>query len=70
MLCPITSRAKRYPFEVMVPDGLAVAGVVLADQIKSLDWRARRAEFADRLPSGDVTAVLELMIALLTDGSA
>src|SRR3954471_14030479 len=44
LLCPITSQIKGYPFEVRLPDGLPVAGVVLADQIKALDWRARHAE--------------------------
>jgi mRNA interferase MazF len=39
--CPITSRAKGYPFEVPIPPGLAISGVVLADQIRSLDWKAR-----------------------------
>src|SRR5438477_12308283 len=43
LLCPITSRAKGYPFEVAIPDGLPIAGVILSDQVKSLDWRARRA---------------------------
>lgn len=45
LLCPITNQRKGYPFEVPLPEGLKVAGVVLADQLKSLDWRARRAEF-------------------------
>ncbi len=44
LLCPITSRVKKYPFEVALPPGLPVSGVVLADQIKSIDWSARRAE--------------------------
>jgi mRNA interferase MazF len=39
--CPITSRAKGYPFEVPIPPGLAISGVVLADQVRSLDWKAR-----------------------------
>ena len=39
--CPITSRAKGYPFEVPIPPGLAISGVVLADQTHSLDWKAR-----------------------------
>ncbi|MCI0548797.1 MAG: endoribonuclease MazF [Candidatus Rokubacteria bacterium] len=65
LLCPITSRVKGYPFEVPVPQGLAVTGVVLADQVKSLDWRARRAEFVDRLPDVDVSKVLDLVMALL-----
>ena len=40
LFCPVTSRVKGYPFEVTVPKGLSVAGVVLADQVKSLDWQA------------------------------
>src|SRR5438552_10794224 len=44
LMCPITSHAKGYPFEVAVPADLAVTGVILADQIKSLDWRIRHAE--------------------------
>jgi len=49
LFCPITSQVKGYPFEVTVPQSLTVGGVVLADQVKSLDWRARKAEFAGRL---------------------
>jgi mRNA interferase MazF len=44
LLCPITSQVKGYPFEVPIPAGLTVSGVILADQVKSLDWRVRRAE--------------------------
>jgi len=69
LCCPITSRVKGYPFEVTVPKGLAVVGVVLADQVKSLDWRARHAEFVDRLPVADVNGVLGLVIALLSEGA-
>ena len=42
LFCPITSRVKGYPFEVELPDGLKVSGAILADQLKSLDWRARK----------------------------
>lgn len=70
LCCPITSRVKGYPFEAPLPRGLAVAGVVLADQVKSLDWRARRAEFVARLPDADVSGVLGLVMALLTEGDA
>ena len=66
LFCPITSRIKGYPFEVVLPDKGAIEGVILADQIKSLDWRARRAEFACRAArrivdeaSGKVRAILE-----------
>jgi mRNA interferase MazF len=45
LVCPVTSRIKKYPFEVALPPGFPVSGMVLADQIKSLDWSERRAEF-------------------------
>ena len=70
LFCPITSRVKGYPFEVGVPKNLAVTGVVLADQIKSLDWRARRAEFADRLPDPELGEVTGMVMALLGEGGA
>ncbi len=50
IFCPITSQVKGYPFEVQIPPELRVRGVVLADQIKSFDWRARSVEFIGRLP--------------------
>jgi mRNA interferase MazF len=66
LLCPITSRAKGYPFEVALPDGLTVSGVVLADQIRSLDWRARKAKFVDRAPTPVVREVLARLEPLVT----
>jgi mRNA interferase MazF len=65
ILCPITSQVKGYPFEVKIPDGLKISGVILADQVKSLDWRARRAELADRLPAATVFDTLQKLNALL-----
>ena len=50
LLCPITSQQKGYPFEVALPAGLTIRGVILADQIKSLDWRSRRAERVESVP--------------------
>src|SRR5215203_5425790 len=58
LLCPITGQVKGYPFEVALPEGLAVAGVVLADQVKSLDWRARNAARIASVPEEVVTEVL------------
>lgn len=66
VLCPITSVVKGYPFEVALPDGFGVDGVVLADQVKSLDWRARRAEFIALLPDAATTEVLQKLNTLLT----
>jgi mRNA interferase MazF len=48
IFCPITSRVKGYPFEVHV-EGLKIQGAVLADQVKSLDWKARRAKLIEKL---------------------
>jgi mRNA interferase MazF len=45
IFCPITSQIKNYPFEVSIPAGLKVTGVILSDQIKSLDWKIRDAQF-------------------------
>ena len=50
LFCPVTSQVKSYPFEVLVPAGLKVQGAILSDQIKSLDWRVRRARFAGTVP--------------------
>ena len=57
MACPITGRAKGYPFEVSLPEGLPVSGVVLADHLRSIDWAARRAEFVCKMPSSTVLEV-------------
>ena len=70
LCCPITSQIKGYPFEVVIPAGLAVNGVVLSDQVKSLDWRARRAEYAGRLPAAQVLEALAKLGALLSEGEA
>ena len=58
LFCPVTTRIKDYPFEVALPSGGEISGVALADQIKSLDWRARRAEQASTVPPEVVREVL------------
>jgi mRNA interferase MazF len=50
VLCPITSKVKGYPFEVAIPEGGKLHGVVLADHVKSLDWSARQSEFVESRP--------------------
>src|SRR3989304_5123374 len=59
LVCPITSQVKGYPFEVAVPSGLKVQGVVLSDQAKSLDWRARGVEFLCKVPADTTAAALQ-----------
>jgi len=65
LVCPITTQAKGYPFEVAIAAERAVAGVVLADQVKSIDWRARRAKIVDRLDAPTVARTLALLRVLL-----
>lgn len=66
ILCPITNQVKGYPFEVVIPAGLAVTGVILADQVKSMDWEARNAAFICPLPAQTVDAILQRVGTLLT----
>ena len=66
ILCPISRQIKGYPFEVLIPDGLGVSGVVLADQVKNLDWRAREVELICSLPALTVTESLQKLNLLLS----
>jgi mRNA interferase MazF len=65
ILCPITNQVKGYPFEVALPSDLPVTGVILSDQAKSLDWRARRAQFICKVPPENVLEVLQKLGTLL-----
>lgn len=68
ILCPITSQVKGYPFEVGLPEGLSVKGVILSDQVKSLDWRERNSEYAGEIPATVLDEVLQRIRALLLVG--
>ena len=67
LVCPITSQVKGYPFEVALPDGLPVTGVVLADQVKSLDWEARQCARLCAIPEQLVVQVLRRLNTLLSE---
>lgn len=67
ILCPITSQPKGYPFEVLLPVGLLVAGAILSDQVKSLDWRARHAELICTLPTETTSEALRKLATLLSE---
>lgn len=67
LVCPITNRAKGYPFEVVLPEGSPISGVVLADHLKSADWAVRRARFAAKAPAdvlAEVTAKLRPLLGV------
>jgi mRNA interferase MazF len=70
LLCPVTSQVKGYPFEVALPEGLPLSGVVLSDEVKSLDWRARKARRICAVPAEVVAQVLERLNALLAGSSS
>ena len=66
VFCPITTQVKGYPFEVLIPSGLKASGVILSDQVKSLDWQARNAQFQCKIPESTLSEVLEKLGALLS----
>jgi mRNA interferase MazF len=65
LFCPITSNVKGYPFEVVLPDSHNVSGAILSDQIKSLDWRVRKAKQMASVPQDVLEEVLEKILTLL-----
>jgi mRNA interferase MazF len=66
LFCPVTSQIKGYPFEVHLSEQARVKGVVLADQIKSLEWRARRARFIEKSSETSFNSVLDRVEAVLS----
>lgn len=64
LLCPITSQIKGYPFEVPISER-RVRGAILADQVRSLDWRARNASFIQRVKPATLSDVQEKLLTLI-----
>ena len=64
--CPIISKAKGYPFEVQISDNTAIVGVALADHVKNLAWRARRAKKKGRVSDQVLQQVLGKLQTLLS----
>ncbi len=65
LFCPITTKQNGYPFEVPLPDNFPVKGVILADQIRNLDWNVRKAMFIAKVPENTLKEVLEKIQLLL-----
>lgn len=65
LACPITSRIKGYPFEVIITGVAGLQGAVLADHVRSVDWHARRIDLIARAPEVLVDDVLARLRPLL-----
>lgn len=65
IVCPVKGKTRGYPFEVMIPPDSKVNGIILADQIKSINWKIRHAEYICRLPDEKVSEVLSKTLTLL-----
>jgi mRNA interferase MazF len=65
LVCPITSQVKGYPFEVSLPPGFGAGGVILADHVKSVDWKVRRADKLGRCPTETMEEVRARLAPLL-----
>src|SRR5262245_5810834 len=66
ILCLITSKVKGYPFDILLPRDFKVTGVILAEQIKSLDWRIRKARFIAKVTKEVLKEVIAKQQAILT----
>lgn len=65
LVCPITTKAKGYSFEVPLPTGLETSGVVLSDQVRSLDWHARKPRYSGQVSAATLEDVTSRLDALL-----
>jgi mRNA interferase MazF len=63
IICPITSKIKDYPFEVRINS--IIQGVILSDQIRSIDWKSRNIAFIEKIPEGILKEILENINLLL-----
>ncbi len=64
LVCPITSKSKQYPYEVQLI-GTKIKGVILSDQVRSIDWKARKAEFAESVPSAIIDEIEAKLLTLI-----
>jgi mRNA interferase MazF len=65
VVVPVTNQVKGYPFEVLLPTQMKTTGVILTDQVRNLDWYARRAKYVEAAPAEILKTVRERLIALL-----
>jgi mRNA interferase MazF len=63
--CPVTATRRDFPFHVQIPAGLEVSGFVMAEQVKSIDFRARKAKRITKAPAGVLEEVLSILDACI-----
>lgn len=64
-VCPITNQKKNYPFEIDIPEGSGVSGVILTDQMKSLDWKSRDLRVKGKAPAVTLMECSDLIKTIL-----
>jgi mRNA interferase MazF len=65
LFCPVKNKTRNYPFEVVIPEDSKVKGIILADQVKSLNWEKRNAEFICKLQEEKLTEVISKLSTLI-----
>lgn len=63
--CPVTNTRRDYPFHVSIPEGLDVTGVVMVEQVKSIDFRSRSVKHIGTAPEPVLQEVLSLLDACI-----
>lgn len=63
--CPITKTRRNYPFHVPIPEGQAVTGFIMVEQVKSIDFRSRRAKRIGRAPAQVLEEALSILDACI-----
>jgi mRNA interferase MazF len=66
VVCAITSRIKGYPFEVIIPETNVIEGVILTDQVRTIDWRELNVRYASSVSQSILTDVFAKLNTLLT----
>jgi len=64
LVCPVTSKDKGYPFEVTIQEG-KINGFVLSDQVRSIDWKARRVRFISKMDLRTLKEISEKIVSLI-----
>jgi mRNA interferase MazF len=65
IVCPITNTRRDYPFHVAIPEGSEVTGFVMVEQVRSIDFRTRRAKRTGKAPDQVLQEALSLLDACI-----